>query len=398
MALASEEMLRIDQGRRVHDKYVDAMDDLSLVAHVGDSRYGDLPQTALERMRQSDDVFHTDISEEMTAIEERLQRRQLENVWIRESDEGTQALSTEEAELAMTAWVDEQMAQRASTVSCRLPASSPPRGSQGAAPRVQLGTGGRVQAPAGLHDVVAVSGQHGEVVKRSGDTCEVLFDDGSTALMQASVCEVVERAHPAKAILSKRQSSGRRPYSGTSSGSKTGRESELQGLFSRAGQVSSPGFLKPGTQRELVEQKRNLHRSMIPAKHETGATPKRSRSKLAGVQPRYMKVHERVGPSDHVIEKEAGELLAVVFHPETLVVDDDGESFAEMRGKRITHVGCAEPPFTSSDEVHNAAAVRQQLSKARGSTVLAIRVEPWSQRRAVEKKRREFQERLATKG
>jgi len=262
MAVVVHPDLAIETRRAVDDKYACAMEDLSLIAHVGDKRYMDEPAKAVENLRQIDDCFHTDIQGELRAIEQLLRRQQLESQWESEVSEGDKE-----------AWIDEQLqSYDATTVSCALPASPSQRVRKGLA-RVdhqspaQGSWERRVNRPAAVGDVVEVTtGDRvvSGVVKAIRPRNEVVVEteEGDLRASQAET-RVLEKGHPARAVVAGNVAKPRRAYSGPV---KAVESSELSVLFSRHDPEARPGFLNPDSRKQMIQDRKAAHISKMPPK------------------------------------------------------------------------------------------------------------------------------------
>eukprot|EP01065_Artemidia_motanka_P008709 TRINITY_DN14389_c0_g1_i1.p1 TRINITY_DN14389_c0_g1~~TRINITY_DN14389_c0_g1_i1.p1 ORF type:complete len:432 (+),score=95.22 TRINITY_DN14389_c0_g1_i1:75-1298(+) len=392
--VVSAEAHAIDTRRAVHDKFSDVMDDLSLVSHVGDERYGSEPREAVSRLRQFDDTFHTDIHAELDAIEKHLRRQKLQQQYYARPDNPMQ----------LDAWVEDQLMQGGGEVTCRLPQK--PSRSLGRSKMVQEGTCyNRNYTPASARgsrierlDRVQMREFQGVVQKVLGDRCVVLWDTGSSSTVPTADCALLQKAHPARVVTDAPTGGDARRRS--RSARTVPRESALAPLFSRQSSGVTPSFLKPPPD----DQNRRVQ--LAEAKKKAASKePQRTRSLSPRSRPpqvatRFMEVHRPAVAQERVIEMEEGKPLRLHFDPETLCICDTiGNDVAvaavsDLRGMRITHIASSRPPFSDGDAVHTAAAVRQRLARAQLSKLLVLRAEPWSLRRAVEKKRREFQEKI----
>eukprot|EP01062_Namystynia_karyoxenos_P051260 TRINITY_DN40176_c0_g1_i1.p1 TRINITY_DN40176_c0_g1~~TRINITY_DN40176_c0_g1_i1.p1 ORF type:complete len:424 (+),score=145.54 TRINITY_DN40176_c0_g1_i1:98-1369(+) len=412
MALVvSDPVQQIDTRREIHDKFAEAMVDLSLVSHVGDPRYEEEPAKAIQRMREVDQTFHTDIQSEIQAIELRLRRQQLEGQWVRDHQHDPGEHAEEEKE----AWVEDQLHRAGGGVNCKLPQYTPQVGRGGTS---TLGAGGLTTNEAfsttvesraeklQVHDRVSVGGRVGTIQRFRGEHADISWEDGDSSTVETRNCSLIGKAHPAKVVTSLPPARQRRPYSGPAPHSQQG-ASELSALFSQEGSGSSPGWVRPPPQnrRQQVEEKKKQYSSKMPSKRDPAyvdpqGSPKR-RIGPAGAS-RFMQVHQHQEAfAERELQKDKGQPVGLAYLPDTLCVCDNpgpgpAAQLLELRGMRVTHVSPTGLPVGPADEVHTAAALRQQLAKCQESTVVGIRAEPWSQRRTVEKKKREFQEKLAT--
>lgn len=301
MAVVVHPEFVIETRRAVDDKFASAMEDLSLIAHVGDSRYRDEPAKAVMNLRNIDECFHTDIQSELRTIEGMLRRQQLEGTWYKEHDEGMAAATPEERDEAMREWVDEQLTKSDGSVSCALPASPSQKVRNGIAKvdhRSPATISRRMGRPGTVGDKVQCSDGQIGVVKRVRDGEVVVeLEDGARLTLGVNECEVVEKAHPAKAVVAARPAQLRRPYSGPAHKSGTV-ESELSGLFSRVEEAGDkPGFLTSSERKKGIEDRKAAHISKMPSKRTEKpdqAEPKQlTASKTAASTSRFMDVHTK---------------------------------------------------------------------------------------------------------
>lgn len=297
MAVVVHPDLAIETRRAVDDKYACAMEDLSLIAHVGDKRYMDEPAKAVENLRQIDECFHTDIQTELRAIELLLRRQQLEGQWESEVSEGQ---DKEE-------WIEEQLQSYDATVSCALPASPSQRVRKGLA-RVDHQSPAGLRPPRGgtaavgdtvevMTDEVVLSG----IVKAIRPRNEVVVEteDGEVKAPQAAV-RVLEKGHPAKAVVAGQVQKPRRAYSGPV---KAVESSELSVLFSQHDPAARPSFLNPDSRKQAIQDRKAAHISKMPPKRPTKAqgeapNPKQlTARKTAASQSKFMDIHNKESTS-----------------------------------------------------------------------------------------------------
>ena len=208
---------------------------------------------------------------------------------------------------------------------------------------------------------------------------------------------VLSRAHPALAITKDRGAVDTKNAKWRHISNAT---SVLSGLFSRAADGDSPSFLEPKSRKSIIESEQKARKNrMMMSRSQQSAGPRKKievASKFMSKPP-----FAPLGYKEKNISKRAGEPLGLNFEPDTMCLTEVEENspavvFDEFRGMRITHVSLREdcPPFTSEEGVHSKEQLRRALTRATASEHVSIRFEQWTQRRAVEKKRREFREKL----
>eukprot|EP00755_Sulcionema_specki_P022191 Sspe_Gene.75915::Locus_47435_Transcript_1_1_Confidence_1.000_Length_1482::g.75915::m.75915 len=395
---ADDQSHLIDQRIQVDDKFADTLNALVLVSHVGDGRYGKFPMEALKRLKHNDVAFGTDIQQELEEIELRLRRQKLETQWQKEGK--GQGMNPEDEVVAMQEWIEEQIQKGGGEVNLKLPKQ---RGSIAGVESSlkqtgQLGTAEKKPPKKTPGDRVRYGDNVGVVIRsKNGGLVDVKFDSGVQTL-DSSDLVLLSKGHPAMLIT---LGNGYKPRKVT----RPQVTSRLACLFSQAGTGETPEFVaQPGTRRQEVaqalEERKNkmmIRKPHPERRHFDPASPPR---KTLNVAPRYLsKAPER--PMDFPINKEAGEQLGLIFDPETMCLTEAVEgspasSLEKMRGMRLTHVSFREdaPPFNTDEGIHSKEHLRKAMSKATGASHLVLRLEPWTMRRAVEKKRKEFTEKL----
>ena len=253
----------------------------------------------------------------------------------------------------------------------------------------------------------------GQVQSVKGGICEVKWDkktaDGEeSSKVPPNELVLVQKCHPAAAILQ-----DRRPKNLSSRDAKwrykSSTTSDLALLFSQADeQASSPDFLvqRDDSRRAVVDRQLSERKAKLMLYHdkEHGGHTSQPRSRKLNVQSKFRQKppFTAVGSQQRDIQKEEGEQLGLVYDPETLcllesVPGSPAQAFDDMRGMRVTHVSCRDGfsgDFATEEAVHGKEQLRRAIARATSATSVAVRFELWTQRRAVEKKKREFKERL----
>eukprot|EP01061_Rhynchopus_euleeides_P004886 TRINITY_DN14087_c0_g1_i2.p1 TRINITY_DN14087_c0_g1~~TRINITY_DN14087_c0_g1_i2.p1 ORF type:complete len:433 (+),score=178.76 TRINITY_DN14087_c0_g1_i2:93-1391(+) len=407
---AGEQAHLIEQRREVRDKFNELLYRLEVIKRLGEPSFGDNPEQYLRSMKIDDATFNTDIPSELRRIEVLLREQKLEQQWKKEG----RGAGLGDEQQAMQDWVHGQLEQgAASEVQLKLPYKAKLNTHMDATianknddyetsllERDQ-------QAHKGPGDRVQYNGRNAMVLKVARGMCEVRWDkkdpEGEeTSMVPASEVYLLSKAHPALAITAEsrtveRYLRGRQ---------RNTAQSTLASLFSDP-DGSTPAFLQTGTdgsRRAVVERSQRERRSkmMIARTPQPGSSrATSSRSKL-NVQSKFREKppFAQPGAQEMQISKEDGKPLGLIFDPETLCLleaqkDTPAEAFDKFRGMRITHVSTRDDPQFSNDEgVHSAAQLRKALGRAQESQDVAVRFETWTQRRAVEKKKREFREKL----
>eukprot|EP01060_Flectonema_neradi_P022580 TRINITY_DN3081_c2_g1_i1.p1 TRINITY_DN3081_c2_g1~~TRINITY_DN3081_c2_g1_i1.p1 ORF type:complete len:427 (+),score=106.01 TRINITY_DN3081_c2_g1_i1:49-1329(+) len=409
MVLTAEEQSHvIGQRREVQNKFEKIFFSLYLLKQAGDDSYGG-PMDAIKELKLQDATFDTNIREELGNIELHLRQQKLETQWRKEGR--GQDLHGEEEEAKMMEWISEQLESgAASEVQLRLPATR--RSETGGNPVVanrnmdyeDILKTRRQQAQKKAGDHVMCGNRRATVEKVKGNNCVIRWDkkdvDGEdTEIVPMEDLRVLERAHPALAITKDR---GAVDVKNAKWRHVSNATSALAGLFSRAADGESPAFLEPSARsrkRLIEEEQKNRKNKMMLSRSQPSAQPR----KKINVASKFMSKppFAPLGYKEKCISKKAGEQLGLQFEPDTMCLTEveensPGSAFDEFRGMRITHVSLREdaPPFSSDEGVHSKEQLRRALTRATASETVAIRFEQWTQRRAVEKKRREFREKL----
>ena len=248
-------------------------------------------------------------------------------------------------------------------------------------------------------------------VMRDG-SCKVKWDkkqqdreDVST--INSHECSLVAKAHPAAAVMASPPRKTALRAGEPSWRYKTQSVSVLSSLFSDP-EAPLPDFLVSDDQssrKQIVAQNQQARRTKMmhnQSRDRSFTEPSVQRSRRPVVQSKFRDKPPFASPGAQEVQisKEEGAQLGLIFDPETLCLleaerDSPAEAFDKYRGMRITHVSTREEPQFSNDEgVHSGAQLRKALARAQESETVAVRFETWTQRRAVEKKKREFREKL----
>eukprot|EP01062_Namystynia_karyoxenos_P063991 TRINITY_DN56840_c0_g1_i1.p2 TRINITY_DN56840_c0_g1~~TRINITY_DN56840_c0_g1_i1.p2 ORF type:complete len:471 (+),score=122.34 TRINITY_DN56840_c0_g1_i1:66-1415(+) len=410
----------VDTRRSVQDKYTDVTEDLTLVSHVGNDRYGEEPRLALGRLKQFDEAFHTSIASELSAIEQHLRRHKLEREW-----EDLQGRCGEGDAGEMQRWVDAELAQGRGGVRCRLPrpriTARPSRPGQARSRMAEEGTmenrafveriNSRDQGNLHVQDRVCVGGRAGTLERVCGRLCEIVWaDDGTRSTgVELRNCTLLRRGHPAAHIIaaaSPARSSRPASVPRARSAPRSGPPSRLSALFSMKGQPGAPDaldFLRPPPPEANRRVQVRRHREDAEARDMRGRSAGRSPHRVAlggagsRATARFMEVHTDAPKAQvAVLRKKRGEPLALHFDPESLCVCDGAAQLHELRRMRVTHVALGDAPVSDKDRVATAADLRQRVRKAQGYSMVTVRAEPWTNRKEVERRQREFRAKLAT--
>ena len=402
-------------------------------------------------MKIDDATFNTDIPSELRRIENMLREQKLEQQWKKEG-RGTGLAEEQET---MQEWVRDQLEQGAAAeVQLKLPYRSKVRHSTQNPPypiptpqqlqthnestinnkndwyeeslveresQAAKGPGDRVQVwrsplTTYLPTPLQYNGRNAMVMKASRGNCEVRWDkkeaDGEESASVAQTDLVLlSKAHPALTITAEGRQSDHFMARHSRNGYRNTAVSSLSCLFSDADGINSPAFLQEKSnnrkaQVEAAAHERRKKMMISRAPQQGGYNPRTStnRTSKLTVSSKFRE-KPQAGAKEMQISKEEGEHVGLVYDPETLCLleaerDSPAEAFDKYRGMRITHVSTREEPQFSNDEgVHSGAQLRKALARAQESETVAVRFETWTQRRAVEKKKREFREKLvATKG
>eukprot|EP01061_Rhynchopus_euleeides_P004885 TRINITY_DN14087_c0_g1_i1.p1 TRINITY_DN14087_c0_g1~~TRINITY_DN14087_c0_g1_i1.p1 ORF type:complete len:399 (+),score=188.23 TRINITY_DN14087_c0_g1_i1:162-1358(+) len=369
----------------------------------------------VKKLKIEDANMTTHIPTELHKITLHLRRQKLAQQWKKEG----RGQGLEDDDVAMEAWVQEQLEQggaseidvRVSKKKSRNPTVVARIDNQNDDYEVQVQT--RLQeAKKGHGDRVVFDNRMGTVTKVMRDgRCQVKWDkkqaDGEEeTTMQMNDLVLTTKAHPAQAVLA---SPPRRRSLRTGDPAwryKSAAISSLSCLFSDP-EANVPEFLIPSAEdsrRSQVARTQQDRRSkmMHNSASRSVTEPSVPRARKLDVQSKFREKppFAQPGAQEMQISKEDGKPLGLIFDPETLCLleaqkDTPAEAFDKFRGMRITHVSTRDDPQFSNDEgVHSAAQLRKALGRAQESQDVAVRFETWTQRRAVEKKKREFREKL----
>ena len=258
-------------------------------------------------------------------------------------------------------------------------------------------------------------GRKAMVLKNVRGMCEVRWDkkapdEDETAQIPCSDLLLISKAHPAMTITAETRAVTQTTPARWRHKSNT--VSYLAPLFSDPeGPVPEFRSGAPESRKEKVEREnQQRHVKMMTNRPQARsnsravaalASPRPSSRKLAGVQSKFRQ-RPPSGSVTRTVNKEPGVDVGLVFDPETLCVLDvyeasPAEAFGDLRGMRISHVSCREDhegEFTTEESVNTREQLRRGLARAAESDVVSVKFEVWTQRRAVEKKKREFRERL----
>eukprot|EP01059_Diplonema_ambulator_P018188 TRINITY_DN3038_c0_g3_i2.p1 TRINITY_DN3038_c0_g3~~TRINITY_DN3038_c0_g3_i2.p1 ORF type:complete len:435 (+),score=178.66 TRINITY_DN3038_c0_g3_i2:482-1786(+) len=415
---AGEQAQVIDDGKNVGEKFNNSLLNLEIIKYTGHPSYGDEPQKRLGIMKKEDATFNTDINKELQRIELLLRQQKLEQQWRKEGR--GQDMHPDEEHDAMVDWIQEQLEHGAcSEVQLKLPKKK----------RTDLGAASvldnknhdyedtlhnrKASEVKNQGDRVSFNGKHGVVQGNKDGVCAIKWDkpeegEELTAEIPASDLVLLSKAHPGMMITASSRKTTYKPQQQRKSTSN--QTSCLASLFSQY-DGSSPDFLHPAADSRRAKIERIQHErkaKMMSAKgsHSVAVTagPKPAK-KNVDVQSKFMqRTYAPLSNKEVQINKEANEPLGLTFDPETLCLTDTkdgtGSALDACRGMRLTHVSTREDysPFTNEEGVHSKEQLRKALAKATRSEIVAFRFESWTQRRAVEKKKRENREKLiATK-
>eukprot|EP01064_Diplonema_japonicum_P001893 TRINITY_DN11250_c0_g2_i1.p1 TRINITY_DN11250_c0_g2~~TRINITY_DN11250_c0_g2_i1.p1 ORF type:complete len:448 (+),score=141.09 TRINITY_DN11250_c0_g2_i1:41-1345(+) len=414
---AGEHAQVIDDGKSVGEKFNNTLFSLEIIKSIGHPSYGEMPQKRLGDMKKEDAMFNTDINKELQRIELLLKQQKLEQQWRKEGR--GQELHPDEEEDAMLEWINEQIQQgAASEVKLRLPTQK--RADLKAMSLLDNKNTDyeatvchrKSSAQKGPGDRVAYGGKHGLVIMKKEDMCQIRWDkpeenEDEVSEIPTTDLVLVSKAHPGMLITAEM----RRPnYERAAWKHQTNQVSQYATLFSQC-DGSSPDFLQPSTTSRKAKIEKMLQmrkgKMMTSKSGHTTSAPARRKKEHAVPKSKFMQKppFAPLGTKEVQIAKEPSEPLGLVFDPETMCLTEikDGTPSAaldECRGMRVTHVSTRTEysPFSNEEGVHSKEQLRKALAKATRSDTVAFRFETWTQRRAVEKKKRENREKLiATK-